>query len=67
VRRVGRVILKREQIEVGVAGGSVRIKTAALGGEQIRYAPEYEDCRRIAEKTGRPLREVIEAASRTRG
>jgi len=67
VRRVGRVILKREQIEVGVAGGTVRIKTAALGGEQIRYAPEYEDCRRIAEKTGRPLREVIEAASRTRG
>jgi hypothetical protein len=67
VRRVGRVILKREQIEVGVAGGTVRIKTAALGGEQIRYAPEYEDCRRIAEKTGRPLREVIETASRTRG
>jgi uncharacterized protein (TIGR00299 family) protein len=67
VRRTGRVILKRAQIEVGVAGGTVRIKTAALGGEQIRYSPEYEDCRRIAEKTGRPLREVIESASRTRG
>jgi uncharacterized protein (TIGR00299 family) protein len=67
VRRTGRVVLTRGQVEVGVEGGSVRIKTAALGGEQIRYAPEYEDCRRIAEKTGRPLREVIEAASRTRG
>ena len=67
VRRTGRVILKRGQIEVGVGGGTVRVKTAVLGGEPIRYAPEYEDCRRIAEKTGRPLREVIEAASRTRG
>jgi len=67
VRRTGRVILKRAQIEVGVEGGTVRIKTATLGDEQIRYAPEYEDCRRIAEKTGRPLREVIESASRTRG
>jgi len=66
VRRTGRVVLKRAQIEVGVEGGTVRVKTAALGGELIRYAPEYEDCRRIAEKTGRPLREVIEAALRTR-
>ncbi len=66
VRRTGRVVLKRAQIEVGVEGGTVRVKTAALGGETIRYAPEYEDCRRIAEKTGRPLREVIEAALRTR-
>lgn len=66
LRRTGRVILKRAQIEVGVEGGTVRIKTAALGGEELRYAPEYEDCRRIAEKTGRPLREIIETASRTR-
>lgn len=66
VRRTGRVVLKRAQIEVAVAGGTVRVKTADLGGEQIRHAPEYEDCRRIAEKTGRPLREVIERASRPR-
>ncbi len=67
VRRTGRVVLKRAEVEVRVEGGTVRVKTAALGGEQIRYAPEYEDCRRIAEKTGRPLREVIESAARTRG
>jgi uncharacterized protein (TIGR00299 family) protein len=67
VRRTGRIVLKRTETEVGVAGGTVRVKTAALGGEQIRFAPEYEDCRRIAEKTGRPLREVLDAASRARG
>jgi uncharacterized protein (TIGR00299 family) protein len=66
VRRTARVVLKRGETEVAVAGGTVRVKTAALGGERIRFAPEYEDCRRIAEKTGRPLREVLEEASRAR-
>jgi hypothetical protein len=66
LRRTGRVVLARREEEVAVDGGSVRVKTAALGGEQVRFAAEYEDCRRIAEKTGRPLREVIEAAQRAR-
>jgi len=67
LRRTGRVILKRGETAVSLEGGVVRVKTATLDGEQIRFAPEYEDCRRIAEKTGRPLREVIEAAQRARG
>jgi uncharacterized protein (TIGR00299 family) protein len=67
IRRIDRVVLVREQSEVRVEGSTVRIKSATLDGEQIRYAPEYEDCRRIAEKTGRPLREIIEAAARARG
>jgi uncharacterized protein (TIGR00299 family) protein len=66
VRRSGRVVLRRAEIQVDVDGSPVRVKTAALGGEQIRHAAEYEDCRRIAEKTGRPLREVIDAAQRAR-
>jgi uncharacterized protein (TIGR00299 family) protein len=67
VRRTGRVTVERTTREVSVPGGTVRVKVAALGGETVRYGPEYEDCRRIAEKTGRPLREVIEAVLRTRG
>ena len=39
VRRTGRVILKRAQLEVGVEGGTVRIKTAALGGEADPLRP----------------------------
>jgi uncharacterized protein (TIGR00299 family) protein len=61
-RRVGRVTLKRGFREVGVEGGTVRLKCASFAGEEVRCAPEYEDCRRIAEKTGRPLREIIDAA-----
>ncbi len=64
VRRTGRVVLRRQEESVGLEGGSVRVKTAALGGERIRFAPEYEDCRRIAEKTGRPLREVLDDVRR---
>lgn len=66
VRRNGRVVLRRSETRVHVDGGAVRVKTADLGGEPVRFAPEYEDCKRIAEKTGRPLREVIEAAQRAR-
>ena len=66
VRRTGRVVLKRRETQVAVEGGSVRVKTAELGGETVRFEPEYEDCRRIAEQTGRPLREVLDAARRAR-
>ena len=66
-RRVGRMKLRREIKEVSISSGHVRVKTASFEGEEIRYAPEYEDCRRIAKMSGRPLREVMEEAARTRG
>jgi len=67
LRRVDRVALRREEREVAVAGGTVRVKTASLGGAPVRFGPEYEDCRRIAERTGRPLREVIAEVLREGG
>jgi hypothetical protein len=66
VRRTGRVVLRRREVQVAVEGGTVRVKAADLGGEPVRFEPEYEDCRRIAEKTGRPLREVLDAARHAR-
>lgn len=66
VRRTGRIVLKRRETQVAIEGGTVRVKAAELGGETVRFEPEYEDCRRIAEQTGRPLREVLEAARRAR-
>ncbi|HEY6000954.1 MAG TPA: nickel pincer cofactor biosynthesis protein LarC [bacterium] len=66
VRRTARVVLRRRETQVALDGGTVRVKTADLGGEPVRFEPEYEDCRRIAERTGRPLREVLDAARRAR-
>jgi uncharacterized protein (TIGR00299 family) protein len=52
--------LKREFAEVQTEWGTVRIKVARLrSGEIANAAPEYEDCRRIAEEHGVPLKRVM--------
>ncbi len=40
--------------------GQVRVKLKLLEGRFISVAPEYEDCRRLAEASALPLREVYE-------
>jgi uncharacterized protein (DUF111 family) len=35
---------------------------AELGDGQVKAAPEYQDCKRIADHTGRPIRDVMEDA-----
>jgi uncharacterized protein (TIGR00299 family) protein len=47
--------------------GPVRVKVASWGDGQVKAAPEYEDCRRLAEASGVPLREVYRAAERAAG
>src|SRR5207247_415570 len=44
-----RQTLARRWETVGTKFGEVRIKVASLNGSISNYAPEYEDCRRIAE------------------
>jgi len=65
VRREERVFLRREVVPVVTPSGEVRVKVAYLpDGSVARLSPEYEDCRTLAERTGRPLGEVyLEAAS----
>src|SRR5579883_2423601 len=53
-----RRVEERRIIEVETQFGTVRIKISSNG-----FAPEYEDCRAIAEKTGTPLPQVIAAAN----
>ncbi len=40
------------------------MKVANLNGTVTNYAPEYEDCRRIAEENGVPLKSVMQEAIR---
>lgn len=54
-----RRVLARKTIEVETPFGKIRIKYTEAGS----FAPEYEDCRQAARQSGRPLREVMEAAS----
>lgn len=62
--RAKRHKLKRESKEVETPWGKVRVKLAFRGDEQVRAQPEYDDCRRLAEQHGMPLRQVMEAVVR---
>jgi uncharacterized protein (TIGR00299 family) protein len=42
--------------------GPVQVKFARWGEGQVKFAPEYEDCLRLAIEHGVPLREVYRAA-----
>jgi uncharacterized protein (TIGR00299 family) protein len=57
-----RLCLHRETIRVDTPFGQVRIKVAKLGDRTMNLAPEYEDCRRLAIESKRPLKEVYAAA-----
>jgi uncharacterized protein (TIGR00299 family) protein len=57
---VERDTLDRRWVEVPVSGGLVRVKVAGRGTEVLNAAPEFDDCLRIAEATGRPLK-IIQA------
>lgn len=55
---VWRETLDRRWVEVPVGGGSVRVKVASRGGAILNAAPEFDDCLRIADQTGRPVKAV---------
>jgi uncharacterized protein (TIGR00299 family) protein len=54
-----RRVMARHFVEVETPHGKVNVKVGSDGG----FAPEFEDCRRIAVATGTPLKEVIAEAS----
>jgi uncharacterized protein (TIGR00299 family) protein len=59
-----RQTLARRWESVRTAWGDVRIKIASMNGTVTNYAPEYEDCRRIAAERHVPLKRVMQEATR---
>ena len=55
---VGRHLTQRETIEFQSSLGKVTVKIKYLGQERASLAPEFEDCRRLAQKHRLPLFEV---------
>ncbi len=62
IREEERICLARNFEEVETSYGTLRVKVGSLDGEACNYAPEFEDCRRLAESKGVPLKEVMAAA-----
>jgi uncharacterized protein (TIGR00299 family) protein len=54
-----RRVKERHTLEVETPHGKVRIKIAQDGS----YAPEYEDCRKLARETGVPLKQILAEAN----
>jgi uncharacterized protein (DUF111 family) len=54
-----RRVKARHTIEIDTARGRVRIKVSQDGS----FAPEYDDCRRLAIETGVPLKVILAEAS----
>ncbi len=59
---VQRTALARSWKKVSTPWGEVRVKEGMLDGQVVNAAPEFEDCRQIAEKSGQPLKAVAAAA-----
>lgn len=61
VYRAERRVQARRSVEVQLPEGKVRVKVSEDG----HFAPEYEDCRKLALTSGRPLREIVTEAMLT--
>ena len=58
VRPLRRWEAQREELQFESSLGPAAAKVKRLPDEPARVAPEYEDCRRLAERSGLPLAEV---------
>lgn len=60
---VHRHINYRKFTAVTLPEGEVRIKYAQMGGKIVNIAPEFEDCKKLAVKSGRSLKTIMQAAA----
>jgi len=61
-REEQRQALARKWITVRTRWGDVRLKVACMNGTVTNYAPEYEDCKKIAVQHHVPLKSVMQEA-----
>jgi hypothetical protein len=58
VQAVNRIVLPRTTQTISTPWGRLRVKVTRHDGRQ-EMRPEYDDCRDLAQATGRPLRAVM--------
>lgn len=59
IHKVNRIILKREMKEVNTKFGKIKVKIVKENNKILKTIPEYDDCKKIAQKHKIPLREVF--------
>jgi uncharacterized protein (TIGR00299 family) protein len=63
MRQEQRRILQRKHVTVQSPWGPIRVKLGLLEGEVVNFAPEFEDCRILAEANNVPLKTVLQKAT----
>lgn len=61
--RLMRRVLRRELRFVDVLGHRVGVKIVSQPGGAVRAKPEFADVQRVAQQTGRPLRDIFQLAA----
>jgi uncharacterized protein (DUF111 family) len=54
-------MLRREESTVETNYGAVKLKQSFFNGKLVRLKPEYEDCKRLAEKHKTTISEIEKA------
>jgi uncharacterized protein (TIGR00299 family) protein len=61
--RMERAVLSRSLASVKTRFGTVSVKLAADGSRVLGASPEFDDCRRLADRAGVPVRTVLAEAA----
>jgi uncharacterized protein (TIGR00299 family) protein len=59
---VERRVLERTMKKLRVYGEDVSVKISSLEGTVVNIQPEFEDCLKLAKKSDRPVKEIIQLA-----
>ncbi|MFO0794393.1 MAG: nickel pincer cofactor biosynthesis protein LarC [Candidatus Brocadiaceae bacterium] len=62
--KASRTVLTREFKEVESSLGKIKVKIGTFNDEIKSVSPEYEDCKRVAEEKGIPLKKIYDIISR---
>jgi uncharacterized protein (TIGR00299 family) protein len=54
-----RLVLERKTLRLKTPLGTARVKVIRGPSDRVEYSPEYDDCKRMAKKSGLALREVV--------
>lgn len=60
IQQVEKRYLPREMITVTTPWGPVKAKACYLQGKLVNLAPEYDDCRRLSQEAGVPIKQIYQ-------
>jgi pyridinium-3,5-bisthiocarboxylic acid mononucleotide nickel chelatase len=58
IEEITRYCLKRKEVNVDLPYGQAKAKIGYLEGKPVTYSPEFESCKDLAIKTGKPLKDI---------